>query len=137
MLEKLRQVEERYLSVEGRLADPEVAGDWQKYSKLAKERSDLEPIVDKYRELLKLEEEAAENRRLLADGDADLRQLAQEEIADLEPRIAELERELKVLLVPRDPNDEKNIILEIRAGTGGEEAALFGADLFRMYTKYA
>lgn len=137
MLEKLRQVEERYLSVEGRLADPEVAGDWQEYNKLAKERSDLEPIVDRYRSLLKLEGEAAENRRLLAEGDPELRQLAQEEIAGLEPRIEELEQELKVLLVPRDPNDEKNIILEIRAGTGGEEAALFGADLFRMYTKYA
>ena len=137
MLEKLKQVEERYLSVEDRLADPEVAGDWQEYNKLAKERSDLEPIVDRYRSLLKLEGEAAENRRLLAEGDPELRQLAQEEISDLEPRIKELERELKGLLVPRDPNDEKNIILEIRAGTGGEEAALFGADLFRMYTKYA
>jgi peptide chain release factor 1 len=137
VLEKLRQVEEKYLSLEDRLADPEVAGDWQEYSKLAKERADLEPIVDRYRSLLKLEGEAAESRRLLADGDPDLRLLAQEEISDLEPRIEELERELKGLLVPRDPNDEKNIILEIRAGTGGEEAALFGADLFRMYTKYA
>jgi peptide chain release factor 1 len=137
VLEKLKQVEERYLDLENRLADPAVAGEWQRYSKLAKERSDLEPIVDKYRSLLKLEGEAAENRRLLADGDPELRQLAQEEIADLEPRIEELEGELRILLVPRDPNDEKNIILEIRAGTGGEEAALFGADLFRMYTKYA
>ncbi len=137
MLEKLGRVEERYLSLEDRLADPEVAGNWQEYSKLAKERSDLEPIIDKYRILLKLAGEMEESRRLVADGDPDLRLLAQEEIADLEPRIKELERELKLLLVPRDPNDEKNIILEIRAGTGGEEAALFGADLFRMYTKYA
>jgi peptide chain release factor 1 len=137
LLERLRQVEEKYEALELQLADPEVAGNWQEYNRLAKERSDLEAVVAKYREYAKLKEDEGENRRLLTDADADLRALAQEELAEIGKSISALEEELRVLLLPRDPNDGKNVFLEIRAGTGGEEAALFAADLFRMYSKYA
>lgn len=137
LLERLRQVEAKYLELERRLADPEVAGDWQRYSTLAKERADLVPVVDTFREYLKLKSDEEENRLLLTEGDPELRTLAQEELGDLAGRIETLAKELQVLLLPRDPNDEKDVILEIRAGTGGEEAALFAADLFRMYGKFA
>jgi peptide chain release factor 1 len=136
VLDKLKEVEKKYFELEEKLADPEVSGRWQEYNRLAKERADLEPIVEKFRELTKLMEEEGENRLLLEDGDRELRELAQEELSVMASKIEELEEELKLLLVPRDPRDGKNIILEIRAGTGGEEAALFAADLFRMYTKY-
>jgi len=137
LLERLRRVEQKYLDLERRLADPEVAGDWQLNSKLAKERSDIEPVVEKYRELRELKADEEENRRLVAEGDPELRELAQEELSGIDSRVAALEQELQVLLIPKDPKDEKNVFVEIRAGTGGEEAALFAADLFRMYTKYA
>ena len=137
LLERLRQVEEKYEALERQLADPEVAGNWQEYNRLAKERADLEPVVEKFRTYARLKEEEEENRRLLNDPDADLRALAQEELAATGKRLEALEEELRILLLPRDPNDDKNIFLEIRAGTGGEEAALFAADLFRMYAKYA
>jgi peptide chain release factor 1 len=137
VLEKLRSVEEKYLELERKLSDPDAAGDWQVYRKLGKERADLEPVVVKYREYQKTKAEEEENRGLLADKDPELRALAQEELAVLAKRLVAIEEELRKLLVPKDPNDEKNIFLEIRAGTGGEEAALFAADLFRMYCKYA
>ncbi len=137
MLDRLQRVEQKYLDLERRLADPEISGDWQKYKGLAKERAELEPVVEKFREYRKARADEEENRRLLQEDDPDLRSLAVEELEELQPRIEELEKELKVLLLPKDPNDEKNIFLEIRAGTGGEEAALFAADLFRMYAKYA
>lgn len=130
-------MEAKYLELERRLADPEVAGDWQRYNKLAKERADLVPVVDTFREYQKLKADEEENRRILTEGDPELRTLAQEELGDLTGRLETLEKELQVLLLPRDPNDEKDVILEIRAGTGGEEAALFAADLFRMYSKFA
>jgi peptide chain release factor 1 len=137
VLEKLRSVEEKYLELERKLSDPDAAGDWQVYRKLGKERADLEPIVMKYREYQKATADEEENRGLLEDNDPELRALAQEELAVLAKRVAAIEKDLRKLLVPKDPNDEKNIFLEIRAGTGGEEAALFAADLFRMYCKYA
>ncbi|RME87833.1 MAG: peptide chain release factor 1 [Anaerolineae bacterium] len=136
MLEKLAGIEARYEEIERELMD--VGGDYTRAAQLSKERSDLEPIVEKaraYRQALQRIEEA----RALLEGeeDAELRSLAEAEIEELEPQVERLEREIKRLLLPRDPRDEKNVIMEIRAGTGGEEAALFAADLFRMYTRYA
>jgi peptide chain release factor 1 len=107
---------------------------WQKY---IKEMGEIEPIVKKYTEYKKAKEDLAEAKEMLEDGDEEMRELAKMEIGDLEEAISSAEDELKILLLPKDPNDEKNVILEIRAGTGGEEAALFGADLLRMYTRYA
>jgi peptide chain release factor 1 len=136
-LEKLRNVEEKYLDLERKLADPGDGGDWQVYRELGKERSDLEPVVIKYREYLEAAADREENKALLDETDEELRALAQEELASIEKKMADLVEELRLLLLPRDPNDDKNIFLEVRAGTGGDEAALFAADLFRMYSKYA
>ncbi len=136
MLDKLAGIERRYDEINRMLL--EVGDDYRRAAELNKERLDLEPFVRKageYRRALARLEEA---RAILADGeDAELRQLAESEVAELEPHIALLEKELKGMLVPKDPRDEKNVILEVRAGTGGGEAALFSADLFRMYTRYA
>jgi peptide chain release factor 1 len=136
MLDKLAGIEERFEEINHQLA--EAGSDYQRIVILNKERVDIEQIVEKahlYRSALRRLEEA---RDILAgDADSDLRALAESEIADLEPQIEKLEQDLKSLLVPRDPRDAKNVIVEIRAGTGGEEAALFAADLFRMYTRYA
>ncbi len=136
MLEKLAGIEERYEEINRLLM--EVGNDYQRAAELNKERIDLEPLVGKarqYRQSLKRVDEA---RALLAgEEDAELRLLAEAEIAELEPLIAELEVEIKGMLVPKDPRDEKNVIVEIRAGTGGEEASLFSADLYRMYTRFA
>ncbi|BAJ62998.1 peptide chain release factor 1 [Anaerolinea thermophila] len=135
MLEKLIAIESRFEEL-NRLLE-ENAGDYQKVIELSKERADLEPIVEKaqeYRTVLKQIEEA---RTLLESGDEELRELAEADLETLEPRQEVLEKELKTLLIPKDPRDERNVIVEIRAGTGGEEAALFAGDLFRMYSRYA
>jgi peptide chain release factor 1 len=136
MLDKLAGIEARYEEINRLLV--EVADDYQRTVELAKERADLETIVTKaqaYRQALKQLDEA---RQLLStEDDADLRLLAEAEVAELEPAITRLEAELKGLLIPKDPRDQRNVILEIRAGAGGDEAALFAADLFRMYTRYA
>ncbi len=136
MLDKIAGIEQRYQEINQLLM--ESADNYQKVAELGKERSDLEPIVAKageYRNAVKRLDEA---RQLLAsESDEEMRQLAEIEIADLEPQVVELEHELKTMLLPRDPRDERNVILEIRAGTGGDEAALFAADLFRMYSRYA
>jgi peptide chain release factor 1 len=137
MFEKLREIEERFKHLERALADPGVISDQKVYQKHMKEHSSLLPIVEAYRSHQDLEKEIQASRTLLDDGDADIRKLAHEEIQDLRDRLEDLEKRLKILLLPDDPNDDKNIILEIRAGTGGDEAALFAADLFRMYTRYA
>jgi len=137
MFEKIQEIEERYIRLENDLAQPEVFQDRKHYQKLLKERSDLAPIVDTFRKHSALERELADNRPLLDDPDPEIRKLAREEADSLKERIAETEKELQVLLLPSDPNDERNIILEIRAGAGGEEAGLFAADLFRMYARYA
>jgi len=135
MLDKLTGIEDRHAEIDRLLM--EVGSDYQRAGELNKERTELEPIVEKargYRQALKRLEEA---RAILgSEQDADLRSLAEQEIAELEPQIGRLEGELKALLVPKDPRDEKNVIMEIRAGTGGDEAALFAADLFRMYSRY-
>ncbi|HWP57248.1 MAG TPA: peptide chain release factor 1 [Candidatus Acidoferrales bacterium] len=137
MLEKLAEVERRYTELEALLSDPQVLGNQREYSKIAKERADLEEVVACYREWRKVEREIEENRQLLEESEESIRELAKEEIASLRARKEELEARLKYLLLPKDPNDARNVILEIRAGTGGEEAALFAAELFRMYSRYA
>jgi peptide chain release factor 1 len=137
MFSKIKEIDERYTRLENELARPEVLRDQKQYQKLVKEHSGLSPIVNAYRKHEALQSELADNRSLLADSDPEIRKLAREEADTLKEKVAEAERELAILLLPSDPNDEKNIILEIRAGTGGEEAALFAADLFKMYARYA
>jgi peptide chain release factor 1 len=137
MFEKLREIETRFEHLETALARPEVVSDQTVYQKHMKEHSGLSPIVTAYRSYKDAREELEDSRSLLADADPEIRKLARDEIQGLEETLERLEAELKVLLLPKDPNDEKNIILEIRAGTGGEEAGLFAADLFRMYGRYA
>ncbi len=137
MLEKLQGVAARYEEIERLMADPAIAADYEKVAEYAQERANIEPIVKGYYEYRDIEQQLAEAEMLLDSEDRDMRELAQEEIAELTARRAELEEELRLLLLPRDPRDAKNVIMEIRAGAGGDEAALFAADLFRMYTRYA
>jgi len=137
MFDKLAEVEDRFLEVEGLLADPAVLTDQKRFRDLNREHAELREVVETYRRWCKVCEEIAGNRELLEEADAELRELARLELPALEERQEELERELKLLLLPRDPNDAKNVVLEIRAGTGGEEAALFAGDLYRMYCRYA
>jgi len=138
MFERLDQIEARYEELTHALASPEIIGDSMKYQKAAKAHSEIAPVVEKYREYKDLKKGIAESKALLADEkDPDMRAYAQEELDRLESRVGGVEEELKVLLLPKDPNDEKNVILEIRAGTGGDEATLFAAELFRMYDRYA
>jgi peptide chain release factor 1 len=138
MFERLDQIEARYNELTAALASPEIVTDSAKYQKTAKAHSEVAPAAEKYREFKDLKKGIAESKAVLADEkDPDMRAYAQEELNQLEARVAAVEEELKFLLLPKDPNDEKNIILEIRAGTGGDEASLFAAELFRMYDRYA
>ena len=137
MFDKLDFITEKYDELARKVSDPEVINNQPVWQKHVKEMGEMEPIVKKYKEYKKAKSELAEAREMLEDGDEEMRELAKMEISELEDKIEQQEEELKVLLLPKDPNDEKNVILEIRAGTGGEEAALFGADLLRMYTRYA
>jgi len=138
MFDRLDQIEARYEELNRALASPEIIGDSAKFQKTAKAHSEIAAIVEKYREYKDLTKGIAESKAVLADEkDPEMRAYAQEELEKLEPRVAGIEEELKVLLLPKDPNDEKNVILEIRAGTGGDEATLFAAEMFRMYDRYA
>jgi peptide chain release factor 1 len=138
MFERLDQIEARYEELTQALASPEVIGDSAKYQKTAKAHSEISEIVEKYREFKDLKKGIVESKAVLADEkDPEMRAYAQEELDKLEARVGAVEEELKVLLLPKDPNDEKNAILEIRAGTGGDEATLFAAEMFRMYDRYA
>jgi peptide chain release factor 1 len=137
MYSKLEALEQEYLQIESDLSNPEVYADQEKYRRLSKSHADLAPIVNAFREYSALSSEIEDNRELLRDNDPEIRQMAEAEINRLKESRYILEEKLKILLLPKDPMDEKNIILEIRAGTGGEEAALFAADLFRMYSRYA
>ena len=137
MIDRLEQMEQRYDELQSQLSSPEIINDREKYQKAGKALSDLETPVQKFRELKQVRQGLADARGMLAESDPDLRAMAQEEIAALEPRESAIEEEIKVLLLPKDPNDEKNVILEIRAGTGGDEASLFAAEIFRMYTRFA
>ena len=137
MFAKLENLERRYEDVEQQLSSPEALADQDRYRKLTKAHADLKEVVDVFRKYKDVKQLLAESRELLQDSDQEMRSMAQEEIKSLEPQVEGFERELTLLLLPKDPMDDKNIILEIRAGTGGEEAALFAADLFRMYSRYA
>jgi len=138
MLDKLAELEKRYEELTARMTDPDVVADPQQLEKLAKAHAELAPTVEKYRELRRVEEELRATESMLEEPlDPDLRAMAKEELQRLKERAEQLRLELRRLLLPKDPNDDKNIIVEIRAGAGGEEAALFAADLFRMYSRYA
>jgi len=138
MFERLDQIEARYEELTHALASPEIISDSSKYQKAAKAHSEIAPVVEKYREYKDLKKGIAESKAVLADEkDSEMRAYAQEELEKLEVRVAAVEEDIKLLLLPKDPNDEKNVILEIRAGTGGDEATLFAAEMFRMYTRYA
>jgi peptide chain release factor 1 len=137
MFDKLAAEEQRYEDLMRRLGTAEVQSDPSEYRKLAKALADLEPLVEKFRVYKAIVRDVAETEELVASGDGDMRDLAREELKSLIARRDAVLNELKFLLIPKDPNDEKNILLEIRAGTGGEEAALFAGELFRMYSKFA
>ncbi len=137
MFAKLEDVEQRLLDLEAEVSQPETMADRRRYQDLSKELAEIRPVVEAYRRYRDLEAEIAEYREYLEGDDAELKELAADELPELEKRRGELEKEIQLLLLPKDPNDEKNVVLEIRAGTGGDEAALFAADLFRMYARYA
>lgn len=139
MFEKLSGIEERFEKINAQLCLPETAGDQELYKKLMKELKQISPVVEKFREYRKYKDAFDEARRLLDGGglDRDFKEMVQEELETSREQTARCEEELKVLLLPRDPNDDKSVIVEIRAGTGGEEAALFAGSLFRMYSMYA
>ena len=137
MKEKLKQIIDRFKELESLLADPKIISDNDKLKETAKEHTHINIVIPKANRYLVLVNEIEENKLLLNSDDDELKSLAMEEISQMEKELIELEDELKILLIPQDPNDDKNTIIEIRAGTGGEEAALFAADLFRMYSKFA
>ncbi|MGN0940230.1 MAG: peptide chain release factor 1 [Selenomonadaceae bacterium] len=138
MLSKLQAIDDKFREIESLLSDPEVLANIQKWQRLNKEHSELAPIVEKYREYKKITEEIASDTEMLEENlDADMHALVNEELATLKEQKATLDAELPILLLPKDPNDDKNVIVEIRGGVGGDEAALFAGDLFRMYTRYA
>ena len=137
MFENLSGVEDRFQEIEKLLGDPEIIKDQATYQKYAREHAELNKIVSAYREYIKVRDDIKESEDLLEESDAEIRELAREELDRLTDIEEALVQDLRMLLIPKDPNDEKNVVLEIRAGTGGEEAALFAADLYRMYTRYA
>ncbi len=137
MFDKLDFILEKYEELSMKVSDPDVINNQPVWQKHIKEMGEMEPIVNKYREYKKAKESIAEAKEMLEMGDEELREMAKMEIAEYEDEIPKMEEELKILLLPKDPNDEKNVILEVRAGTGGDEAALFAQDLLRMYLRYA
>lgn len=137
MLEKLQNIEQRFELLSQKMADPSVACDHEKYTELAREYSELEEIVKKYRAYKKIQSQMQSSRAILEESDdEELRQLAVEEVQQLEEQANKVEAEIEQLLIPPDPNDQKNTIVEIRAGTGGDEAGIFAGDLYRMYARY-
>ena len=137
MFEKLKGIEERYRKLEQLLSDPAVISDQKKYQEYLKEHGELNKVVPVFREYEAALSELGEAKELLKDDDPDIRAMAKEEVPDLEAKIDTLHSDLNLLLMPKDPRDSKNVILEIRAGTGGEEAGIFAGDLFRMYSRFA
>ena len=137
MFEKLIGVEERFIEVEKQLSDPKIVNDRNAYQTYVREHAELNKVVTVYRQYQQTLNDLDDSQDLLKDADPDIKDLARDEIAALNREKEDLEAELKKLLLPKDPNDEKNVIVEIRAGTGGEEAALFAGDLYRMYSRYA
>ena len=137
MFDRLDQMEARYEDLGKQLSDPNIVSDQENYRKVSKQHRDLEPIVEKFREYRNLKTGIADAKAMLAESDPEIKEMAQAELDELQPRLEPIEEALKVLLLPKDPNDEKNVILELRAGTGGDEAALFVAEVFRMYLRFA
>ena len=137
MFDRLDQLEARYEELGRQLSDPAIVTDQENYRKVSKAHRDLEPTVEKFREYRQITQGIADAKAMLSDADPDMRDMAQAELDALEPRLGPVEEQLKVLLLPKDPNDEKNIIIEVRAGTGGDEASLFAAEVFRMYLRFA
>ncbi len=137
MFDRLDQLVARYEDLGLQLSDPKIVNDQENYRKVAKQHRDMEPTVEKFREYCKLRDAIADAKAMLTESDADMREMAQAELDTLQPQLATTEAELKVLLLPKDPNDDKNIVLELRAGTGGDEASLFVAEVFRMYLRFA
>lgn len=137
MFERLKEIEDRYRELSDLLADPAVLTDHTRYTAYAKEHASLEEIMEPYRRLKQVLKDIEEHDAMLEDPDPDIRNMVKDELASLQEERERLENQIKTLFLPKDPNDERDVILEIRAGTGGEEAALFVADLFRMYTRYA
>jgi peptide chain release factor 1 len=135
--DRLDEAEARYNELTSKMADPSVISDPEQYRKTAKGQSELAESVGKYREYKRIEQELNDARAMLSESDPELKQMAELEVTRLEPELAALEQELQLLLLPKDPNDEKNVILEIRKGAGGDEASLFAGEVFRMYTRYA
>ena len=135
--QKLSQLEKRSDELTQLMADPAVISDGDQYRKVTKEQAELSEVVGKYRDWKSVEDALSQARAMLQEKDPDLRVMAEEEVARLDPELARIEEEIKILLLPKDPNDEKNVVLEIRAGTGGDEATLFAAEIFRMYSRYA
>jgi peptide chain release factor 1 len=133
---KLEQLEKRYNDLTAQMADPAVISDAGEYRKVTKAQSEITDLVVKYREWKKADDSLKQARGMLQESDPDLREMAQMEVAQLEPKLTRIEEELKILLLPKDPNDDRNVVLEIRAGTGGDEATLFAAEVFRMYMRY-
>src|SRR6202046_758550 len=134
---KLEQLEKRFEELNQLMANNAVISDGEQYRKVSKERADLEETVGKYRQWKSVEDSLSQARGMLHENDAELKAMAEEEVARLQPELETIEHQLKILLLPKDPNDEKNVVLEIRAGTGGDEATLFAAEAFRMYSRYA
>src|SRR6266568_1071023 len=134
---QLDQIELRFEELSQQLAGPDIMSDGDRYRKIAKAHSDLSEMVAKYREWKRIEDDLQQARHMLADADPEMKQMAADEVARLEPLKQPIEDELKILLLPKDPHDDKNVVLEIRAGTGGDEATLFAAEIFRMYSRYA
>ena len=138
MFDRLESVVQKFQKLEEDLGNPDLLSNQKEYQQVAKERSELAPIVEKYAHYKKLKEQVQENQALFErEEDPEMRELIRDEIGSLKDQLERTENEIKLMLAPKDPNDDKNVILEIRAGTGGEEAALFAADLFRMYSRYA
>ncbi len=137
MFERLEQIAARYEELGAQLAEPEIVMDQQRYQKVAKQHRDLEAMVDGYRKYRAISEGIAEARAMLTEDDPEMRAMAEEELAGLEERLPRVEEDLKLLLLPKDPNDEKNVVVEIRAATGGDEASLFAAEVYRMYVRFA
>jgi peptide chain release factor 1 len=137
MFERLEQIAARYEDLGRQLGSDEIVNDHLAYQKIAKQHRDLQPVVNKFREYQKIQAGIADSTSMLKEEDEEIRAMAEEELAGLEARLPKVEEEIKLLLLPKDPNDEKNVIVEIRAGTGGDEASLFAAEMFRMYSRFA
>lgn len=138
MFEKLASIEQKYENLSAQMSDPEVLGDPSRYTKIAKQYREIEEVVNKYRQYKVFQDELEQAKELLNESDdPDMLAMAREEVTSVEKKLVQSEEELKVLLLPKDPNDDKNILLEVRAGTGGEEAGLFAAEILRMYARYA